>query len=166
MKTEKKNEKEFLQSSPLSKSTLSNFLARRSPFGGLSVRATLILGTLVSGFILITSLLGFFFFCHSYWLLWFSTASFATVCWTVWIEFAPRTLKERLECRPFKGIRFNGAFGAGFNLILLFLGVWYLKGSLPYAPEDQTIVIALLISMALFYPLTVWASGKRTYPKG
>lgn len=160
MKEEKKNTEGLLQKSPWKR-----FLSRRSPFGDLSVRATLILGMLISGFVLITSLLGFYFFSHSYWLLWFSVTSFITVCWTVWIEFAPRTIKERLECKAFTGIRFKGAIGAGLNLLVLFLVVWYFKGSLPFEPEDQMIVGLLLLAMALFYPLTVWASGKRTYPE-
>lgn len=159
MKEEEKNKDGFLQKSPLKR-----FLASRSPIGDLSVRATLILGMLISGFILIVSLLGFYFFSHSYWLLWFSAASFTSVCWTFWMEFAPKTVKERLECRPFKGIRFKGAFGAGLNLILLFLVVWYFKGSLPFEPEDNLIVLILLLAMALFYPLAVWASAKRSYP--
>ena len=159
MKEEQNNNDGLLHKSPLAR-----FLARRSPFAGLSVRATLILTLLISGFILVVSLLGFYFFSHSYGLLAFSVVSFIAGCWTVWIEFAPKTLKERLECRPFKGLRFKGALGAAFNLLILFVIVWYFKGSLPYDPEDQTSVLLLLLIMAAFYPLTVWASGKRTYP--
>ena len=159
MKDEQNHNERLLQAS-----ALKRFLSRRSPFAGLSVRATLILGMLISGFTLVASLLGFYF-SHSLWLLWFSVASFIGVSWTVWIEYAPRTMKEKLECKAFSGIRFKGAIGAGFNLILLFIGVWYFKGSLPFAPEDHLTVVGLLIAMALFYPLTVWASGKRTFPK-
>ncbi len=159
MKEKLKNKKGLLHQSPLKR-----FLSSRSPFGGLSVRGSLILGALISGFVLVVSLLGFYFFSHSYWLLWFSVASFIGVSWTVWIEFAPRTMKERLECKAFSGIRFKGGIGAAFNLIVLFFVVWYFKGSLPFAPEDNIKVIGLLVLMMMFYPLTVWASGKRTFP--
>lgn len=101
---------------------------------------------------------------HSGWVYYGAIVSFIAITWTIWYEFRPRTETERLETRPLRGVRFLIGMGGAFNMYFLFVVVWFVKGSVPVAADQQVLFGLLNSLLVLLIPLTIWASSTLKLP--